>query len=249
MTSSISSAGSSSHSSSSASPVSLHQVPSRQGAPGRRAARYCGLLALAASLALGACTAAPAPGQESSAAVATPAPSAPTPTGTAGVAPGNEPLTHDGRTVVPAPGAECAQPALADIRRVLGAVAGNVQPADVQASSKDGVAELACTFALAPVGAGQSADLGNALLVARTTAPDQARLDGLGLPRLMMTPEPVPDLGAKAWYSVNRLTGTTEYVLETVDGLTVVRVTLALPADAAEPGDLKAKLAELARLS
>ena len=219
--------------------------------------RYRGLLALAASLALAtctaACTAAPSSGPEQSAAVTTPAPSAPTPgptpTGTAGVAPGNEPLTHDGRTVVPAPGAECAQPALADIRRVLGAAAGNVQPADVQASSKDGVAELACTFALAPVGAGQSADLGNALLVSRTTAPDQAGLDGLGLPRLMMTPEPVPDLGAKAWYSVNRLTGTTEYVLEAVDGLTVVRVTLALPADAAEPGDVKAKLAELARLS
>ena len=62
-------------------------------------------------------------------------------------------------------------------------------------------------------------------------------------------PEPVPDLGAKAWYSANRLTGTTEYVVEMVDGLTVVRVTLALPADAAEPEELKVKLAELARLS
>ncbi|CAH0178741.1 hypothetical protein SRABI26_01376 [Arthrobacter sp. Bi26] len=211
--------------------------------------RYCGLLALAASLALGACTAAPAPGPGPSAAGTTPAPSAPTPTGTSGVAPGNEPLTHDGRTVVPAPGAECAQPALTDIRRVLGAVAGNVQPADVQASSKDGVAELACTFALAPVAAGQAADLGNALIVSKTTAPDQAGLDGLGLPRLMMSPEPVPDLGAKAWYSANRLTGTTEYVVEMVDGLTVVRVTLALPADTAEPEAVKAKLAELARLS
>ncbi len=214
----------------------------------RRPALCASLLALAASLALGACTAAPAP--EPSAAAPTSAPTPrPTPTGTAGVAPGNEPLTHDGRTVVPAPGAECAQPALADIRRVLGAVAGNVQQPDVQASSKDGVAELFCTFALAPVGAGQAADLGNALIVSRTTAPDQAGLDGLGLPRLMMTPEPVPDLGAKAWYSANRLTGTTEYVVEMVDGLTVVRVTLALPADAAEPEALKDKLAELTRLS
>lgn len=238
---------------SSISPASISSadhVPAGQGGPGRRRpVRCCGLLALAASLALAGCTPAPEAGPAQSAAVSTPAPSAPTPTGTAGVAPGNEPLTHDGRTVVPAPGAECAQPALADIRRVLGAVAGNVQPADVQASSKDGVAELACTFALAPVGAGQAADLGNALLVSRTTAPNQAGLDGLGLPRLMMAPEPVPDLGAKAWYSANRLTGTTEYVVEMVDGLTVVRVTLALPADAAEPEALKAKLAELARLS
>ena len=223
-------------------------------APGpRRPARYAGLLALAASLALGACTAAPAPGPAPSAAVTTPEPSAPTPrptpTGTAGVAPGNEPLTHDGRTVVPAPGADCAQPALPELRRVLGAVAGNVQPADVQASKKDGVAELVCTFALAPVGAGQSADPGNALTVSRTTVPDEAGLDSLGLPRLMMAPEPVPDLGTKAWYSVNRLTGTTEYVLERVDGLTVVRVTLALPADAAEPEAMKGKLAEVAGLS
>jgi hypothetical protein len=56
-------------------------------------------------------------------------------------------------------------------------------------------------------------------------------------------------LGAKAWYSVNRLSGTTEYVLETANGLTVVRVTLALPADAAEPEKLKAELAQLAKLS
>ena len=249
MTSSISPA-----SISSANTGSAGTAAAGPGAPGRRRpVRYCGLLALAASLALGACTPAPAPGPAQSAAGTAPVPSAPTPrptpTETAGVAPGNEPLTHDGRTVVPAPGAECAQPALADIRRVLGAVAGNVQPADVQASSKDGVAELSCTFALAPVGAGQAADLGNALIVSKTTAPDQAGLDGLGLPRLMMTPEPVPDLGAKAWYSANRLTGTTEYVVEMVDGLTVVRVTLALPADAAEPEALKAKLAELARLS
>ena len=231
------------------SPAPPGQRPGQDPAAGRRPARCAGVLALAASLALGACTAAPEPGPAQSAAVTTPAPSAPTPTGTSSVAPGNEPLTHDGRTVVPTPGTDCGQPAPADIRRVLGTVAENVQPAEVQASSKDGVAEVLCTFPLAPVGAGQAADLGNSLLVARTTAPDQAALDGLGLPRLMMSPEPVPDLGAKAWYSANRLTGTTEYVLEAVDGLTVVRVTLALPAGAAEPADLKGKLAELARLS
>ncbi|PVZ56670.1 hypothetical protein [Arthrobacter sp. H-02-3] len=215
--------------------------------PARRSGlRYTGLLALAASLALAGCTAAPAPAPEQSAAVPT---SAPTPTATSGVAPGDEPLTHDGRTVAPSTGDRCAQPALPDVRRVLGAVAANVQPAEAQASSKDGVADVVCTFALAPVGAGEAADVGNALLVARTTAPDQAALDGLGLPRLMMSPEPVPDLGAKAWYSVNRLSGTTEYVLEAANGLTVVRVTLALPADAAEPENLKAELAELAKLS
>lgn len=37
--------------------------------------------------------------------------------------------------------------------------------------------------------------------------------------------------------------------MEMVDGLTVVRVALALPADAADPEQLKVKLAELARLS
>ncbi|MFF2245181.1 hypothetical protein ACFVTM_13485 [Arthrobacter sp. NPDC058130] len=239
---------------SSTSPASMSPARTASSRPGvapgrRRPARYTGLLALAASLALGACTAAPAPGPAPSAAVTTPEPSAPTPTATSGVAPGNEPLTHDGRTVVPAPGADCAKPAPADIRRVLGAVAASVQPADVQASTKDGVEELVCTFALAPVGAGQAADLGNALIVSRTTVPDQAGLDSLKLPRLMMTPEPVPGVGAKAWYSVNRLTGATEYVLEMVDGLSVVRVTLALPADAAEPEALKGKLAEVAGLS
>ena len=218
--------------------------------------RYAGLLALTVGLALSACTAGsgtgasgpatPGPTAEQSVAVPT---SAPTPTGTSGVAPGSKPLTHDGRTVIPSPGTDCARPGLPDIRRVLGAAAKDVQPADVQASSKDGVTDLACMFALAPVGAGQAADPANSLLVARTTAPDQVALDGLGLPRLMMAPEPVPELGAKAWYSVNRLTGTTEHVLEIAEGLTVVRVTLALPEGAAEPENVKDKLAELVRLS
>ncbi|BCW72066.1 hypothetical protein [Arthrobacter sp. NicSoilB8] len=209
-----------------------------------------GSLAVAAGLVLGACTAAPAPGPPPSAAqseaVTTPAP---TPTATSGIAPGNDPLTHDGRTVLPAPREDCARPALPDIQRLLGPVADGVQEADVQASTKDGVAERVCTFALAPVSAGQAPDVGNALIIARTTAPDQAALDRLGLPRLMMAPVSVPGLGTAAWYSVNRLSGTTEYVLEAVDGLSVLRVTLALPSDAAEPENVSGQLAELAKLS
>jgi hypothetical protein len=211
-----------------------------------------GLLALAAGLVLGACTAAPAPGPSPSAA-ATAAPTvaapAPTPTATSGVAPGNDPLTHDGRTVLPAPREDCARPALPDIQQLLGPVADGVQEADVQASAKDGVAERVCTFALAPVGAGQAPDPGNALIIARTTVPDQAALAKLGLPRLMMAPVSVPGLGTAAWFSVNRLSGTTEYVLEAVDGLSVLRVTLALPADVGEPENASGQLAELARRS
>ena len=69
--------------------------------------------------------------------------------------------------------------------------------------------------------------------MARTTAPDQAALDGLGLPRLMMSPEPVPDLGAKAVVLGQPADRDHGVRLEAVDGMTVVRVTLALPEGAA----------------
>jgi hypothetical protein len=210
----------------------------------RRAATSC-LVVLLGALLLGGCTPPPAPAPGATAPVPT---SAPTPTETAGVAPGSEPLTHDGRTVLPSAGDDCTRPAVPEIRNVLGDAGQSVQPAEVSASSKDGLAQLDCTFALAPVGSGQAADPGNSLIVATTTARDHAVLDQLGLPRLMMSPEPVPGLGSEAWYSVNRLTETTEYVLEVLDGLTVVRVTLALPADAPAIGNPKEKLAALAPL-
>lgn len=211
----------------------------------RRAAGRSCVVALLAGVLLGACTAAPPPAPDTSTVAPT---AAPTPTGTSGVAPGSDPLTHDGRTVLPSAGGDCAQPGLPDVRRVLGDLAQAVQPAEVKASSKDGLAVVDCTFGLVPAGAGQSADPGNSLIVSRTTATDQTSVDRLGLPRLMMAPEPVPGLGSKAWYSVNRLTDTTEYVLEVLDGLTVVRVTLALPAAAAAPENPQDKLAALAPL-
>lgn len=211
----------------------------------RRAATRACLVVLLGGLFLGGCTPPPAPAPDATAPIPT---SAPTPTETAGVAPGSEPLTHDGRTVLPSAGDDCTRPAVPEIRSVLGDAGQSVQPAEVSASSKDGLAQLDCTFALAPVGSGQAADPGNSLIVATTTARDQAVLDQLGLPRLMMSPEPVPGLGSKAWYSVNRLSETTEYVLEVLDGLTVVRVTLALPADAPAIVNPKEKLAALAPL-
>ncbi|MDQ0820216.1 hypothetical protein QFZ79_002510 [Arthrobacter sp. V4I6] len=212
---------------------------------GRRAAAGACQMVLLGSLFLGACTAAPGPAPDATASAPT---SAPTPTGTSGVAPGSEPLTHDGRTVLPSAGDDCTRPSVAEIQRVLGDAGQGAQPADVAASSRDGLVQLDCTFALAPAGSGQAADPGNSLIVATTTARDQSVLDQLGLPRLMMSPEPVPGLGSKAWYSLNRLTDTTEYVLEVLDGLTVVRVTLARPADAPAVANPKDKLAALAPL-
>jgi hypothetical protein len=211
----------------------------------RRAAAGTCQVVLLGSLFLGACTAAPGPAPETTAAAPTPAP---TPTGTSGVAPGGEPLTHDGRTVLPSAGDDCTRPEVPEIQSVLGDAGRGAQPAEVSASSKDGLAQLDCTFALSPVGAGQAADPGNSLIVATTTAKDEAVLGQLGLPRLMMAAEPVEGLGSKAWYSLNKLTDTTEYVLEVLDGLTVMRVTLALPADAPAVDNPKDKLAALAPL-
>ncbi|MDJ0351157.1 hypothetical protein [Pseudarthrobacter sp. PH31-O2] len=107
--------------------------------------------------------------------------------------------------------------------------------------------EITCTYGLSAPPAGQGSDPAKSLLISTTIVPDQAALDSLGLPRLMMSPEPVAGMG-KAWYSTNLLSGTTEYVLEIQDGLRVTRLTLAAPAAATPGPDVKTKLAELARL-
>lgn len=213
--------------------------------PRRQAAAGGCVVVLLGSLFLGACA-----GTQPSAPEPTPSgpASAPTPTGTAGVAPGPEPLTHDGRTVMPSAGDDCTRPGISEIRGVLGDIGRNIQPAEVSSWSKDGLAQLDCTFALEPAGAGRAADPGNSLIVATTTANDPAGLDQLGLPRLMMSPEPVAGLGSKAWYSLNRLSGTTEYVLEVLDGLTVVRISLALPGDAPAVENPQDKLSAVASL-
>lgn len=173
---------------------------------------------------------------------------APTPTATSAVAPGKEPLTHDGRTVIPVRPDDCSKPAVEDIRNVLGAVAASLQPPEAKASARDGLNEVNCTFGLVPPAAGQDASPGNSLLISSTLASSQATVESLALPRLMMAPETVENLGDKAWYSVNRLSDSTEYVLEIVEGTTVTRMILAVPAATPEVEKAREKLIAIAKI-
>lgn len=173
---------------------------------------------------------------------------APTPTATSAVAPGKEPLTHDGRTVIPVRPDDCSKPAVEDIRSVLGEIAANLQPPEAKASARDGLNEVNCTFGLEPPAVGQDASPGNSLLIQTTLASNQAMVDSLALPRLMMAPETVESLGDKAWYSVNKLSDSTEYVLEIVEGTTVTRMILAVPAAAPEVERAREKLIAIAKL-
>lgn len=173
---------------------------------------------------------------------------APTPTATSAVAPGKEPLTHDGRTVIPVRPDDCSKPAVEDVRNVLGAIAENLQPPEAKASARDGLNEVNCTFGLMPPAAGQGASPGNSLLISTTRASNQAMVDSLALPRLMMAPEMVENLGGKAWYSVNRLSDSTEYVLEILEGTTVTRMILAVPAATPEVEKAREKLIAIAKL-
>lgn len=211
----------------------------------RTAAGLWAAAVLAAGLSVSACTASAGPGtaQTEDAARA-----APTPTATSDVGPGSEPTTHDGRTVLPARPEDCSAPSVADVKDVLGPVAADLQPAAAKTSAKDGLVEVSCTFALSPVPAGQAPEASNALLVSTTSAADEAALGRLELPRLMMAPESAPGLGSRAWYSVNTLSGSTEYVLEVVDGLHVTRLSLGVTGGPGGVEDAQQKLTALAQL-
>ena len=203
------------------------------------------LLLVAGSLVLSACTGAPGAGQPAASGGAGSPP--PSPTGTSAVGPGTEPTTHDGRTVLPVRPEDCSSPGAAGIKGVLGPVADQLQAPSGQSATKDGLVDVSCTFGLAPIPAGQAADPGNALLIT-TTAGDESALKRLQLPRLMMAPEQVSGVGSRAWYSLNRLSGSTEYVLEVVDGAKVTRISLAVPSAAAPIDGIRQKLIAIATL-
>lgn len=215
--------------------------------PGRGGAGWRCMLLIVGGLVLSSCTAGPGAVQEPATSGAAGGPP-PSPTGTSGVGPGTEPTTHDGRTVLPARPQDCSSPEQAGIRDVLGPVADQLQAPSAQSATKDGLVDVICTFGLAPISSGQAADPGNALLITTTTAGDEAVLKNLELPRLMMAPEEVSGVGNKAWYSLNRLSGSTEYVLEVVDGARITRIALAVPSATAPIEGMQQKLVAIAAL-
>lgn len=203
------------------------------------------MLVMVGSLVVSSCTAGPGTDASVSGAPGSPPPS---PTGTSDVGPGTEPTTHDGHTVLPARPEDCSSPGEAGIKGVLGPVADQLQKPLAKSAGKDGLVDVSCTFGLAPIPAGQVPEPGNSLMIATTTAGDEAAFKRLELPRLMMAPEPVSGVGSKAWYSLNRLSDSTEYVLETVDGLTVTRISLSVPSATAPIEGMQQKLSAIATL-
>jgi hypothetical protein len=201
----------------------------------RLPAVLCGLLALAAGLA--ACDSGPSKPTGASAAGQSTASASPNPSASA--------TTHDGRTILPALPQDCSSPTLDTLRARLGNIAASIQPPQAASSLKDGVSEVNCAFSLVPVVSSQMPDPGNAVVLTTTTVADATGLAALGLPRLLMSPEAAKGPGSAAWYGVNRLSGTTEYVVESVKGLTVTRISLGVPATAPEVTDAKARLESL----
>ncbi len=159
--------------------------------------------------------------------------------------PSESSVTRDGRTILPAVPDDCSTPTADDVRSRLGSVAASVQTPQASASTKDGVSTVTCVYSLIPVPVGQMPDPGNALVLTTTKAPDSAGIAALGLPRLMMSPEPVEGAGERAWFGVNRLSATTEYVFESVQGLTAIRASLGVPSSTPEVGDAKQRLQAL----
>ncbi|MBT8161843.1 MULTISPECIES: hypothetical protein [Arthrobacter] len=205
---------------------------------GNRCAGVTLSLAVAAVL-LTACQGGPTSGASTTTTAAAPASPRTDVTATPGT------TAMDGRTLE-SPGSQaCASPTLEAIRQKLGDVAAQVQTGTASATENQGMKETTCTFSLVPVPQGQDADPGNALTVSTDVFPDADSLAKVGLPRLMMSPNPVDGAGERAWYARNQLSSSTEYVLESVSKNVVTRITLALPVQAAPMDQPQDKLSAL----
>lgn len=156
-----------------------------------------------------------------------------------------ESVTHEGETIQPAKAEDCSTPSAEDLRRILGETVEKIQAAEAKSWSKDGVTTLNCTYSLVPLAAGQAPDPGNAVVIATTTVPDQAGLDSLGVPRLMMSPAPVAG-SDKTWFAINKLSETTEYVLESIKGMAVTRIQVNVPAAGKQVDQPQEKLLQIA---
>lgn len=134
------------------------------------------------------------------------------------------------------------------IKSSLGAAAGSLQPSQPTAErTPEGVTYDSCIHAFDPDGATT-----NALTVQIITYPSEQEAVGADPFSLLSTPEDVAGLRHPAKYSVLPLSGSTEFVLVSLDGPRVVRLIAALPPSEAwdPPAGREAmiKLAQAAKL-
>lgn len=166
-------------------------------------------------LALTACTGGTSNGPDASPLSSAPAPS----------------VAHDGRTILPSPGATACQVIGPDaIRQRLGTHAAGLQ-AEQSSGIQDaeGVTKESCIYPLDEGGLTT-----NAVIVEVATYPSAAALEGADPFALMTAPEVVSGLGDRAQFGMNTLSGTNEFVLAVVSGLRVTRLLVAVPASATD---------------
>lgn len=140
-------------------------------------------------------------------------------------------IAHDGRTVLPAPSATaCKVLSPEAIRKALGPLASDLQGAQPSAvQDTAGVKKDSCIYPLDASGLTT-----NALITEVTTYPSRESLAADDPFKLMTAPEDVPGLGERAMFAVNRLSGTSEYVLTVVAGVRATRVLVALPSSSSQ---------------
>lgn len=152
---------------------------------------------------------------------------------------------RDGRTLLPT-GSSVACGLLDDaaIKSTLGPVAGSLQPAQPVAERMPaGVTHDSC---LHPFDAGGAST--NALTVQVITYPSAAEATAADPFGMLNAPEDVPGLKNEAKYSMIPLSGSTEFVIVSLDGARIVKLIVALPPDAAwEPAAGRETMLELAR--
>ena len=153
---------------------------------------------------------------------------------------------RDGRTVDPAAKAEsCSLLTESEIKAELGEWAGGLQSGQgVVSTDRDGTAVDSCVY---PLESGAGTD--HSVVVEQRkfeTAQKLADSDPFGL---LMSAEPVTDFRGDAKYGMNSLTGSTEYVLVSVQDTVSTKLLVSLPSGPETPdyANVKQKLLALGK--
>jgi hypothetical protein len=119
----------------------------------------------------------------------------------------------------------------AEIRAELGNWAVRLQPGQGEVSTdREGTAVDSCVY---PLEAGAGTD--HSVVVERREFESRQKLDESAPFGLMMTAEQAPGLRGDAKYGVNRLTGSTEYIIVSVHDKTASKLLVSVPSDLPVP--------------
>lgn len=133
---------------------------------------------------------------------------------------------RDGSVLIPTPDIKtCASLSADRVREILGELADKIQPIEVAGTiDPSGIRHENCLYPLDPGGTTT-----HAVILSVATYPDSTVLENSKPWDTMTTAAPVTGFEGETRYSVTKLSQSTEFVLQTVEGVKVHRLMVAQP--------------------